>query len=76
MTEIDDGEALKVTLLGTGGPPPMPDRFGPTSLVEAGGEKSLFDLWKTEPSHLALTPKDGFLSQPPQCYYGDLATVI
>lgn len=32
-----------VTLLGTGAPPPLMDRFGPCTLVEAGGEKFLFD---------------------------------
>ena len=36
-------EAFKVTLLGTGAPPPVMDRFGPSTLVEVGGEKFLFD---------------------------------
>ncbi len=36
-------ESLRVTLLGTGGPPPILDRFGPSTLVEAGGRKFLFD---------------------------------
>src|SRR5205085_1736840 len=35
---------FKVTLLGTGaGPPVNLDRFGPATLVEAGGQKLLFD---------------------------------
>jgi ribonuclease Z len=35
---------LKVVLLGTGGGPPMDlQRYGPSTLVEAGGEKLLFD---------------------------------
>lgn len=34
---------FKVTLLGTSTPNPLPDRFGPTTLVEAGNEKLLFD---------------------------------
>jgi ribonuclease Z len=34
---------LKVTLLGTGSPQPLIDRFGPSILVEAGGRKLLFD---------------------------------
>jgi ribonuclease Z len=34
---------FKVTLLGTSTPNPLPDRFGPSTLVEAGGEKLLFD---------------------------------
>jgi len=36
-------DTLRVTLLGTGGPPPILDRFGPCTLVEAGSEKFLFD---------------------------------
>jgi ribonuclease Z len=32
-----------VTLLGTGNPRPAPDRFGPSSLVEAGPERLLVD---------------------------------
>src|SRR5262245_21073059 len=34
---------FKVTLLGTGTPFPVPDRFGAATLVEAGREKLLFD---------------------------------
>jgi ribonuclease Z len=37
------GPAIKVTLLGTGCPPPVMNRFGPSTLVEAGGQKFLFD---------------------------------
>jgi ribonuclease Z len=37
------GQALKVTLLGTGNPRPSIDRFGPSILVEAGKETLLFD---------------------------------
>ncbi len=32
-----------VTLLGTGTPPPLMNRFGPATLVEAGGKMFLFD---------------------------------
>ena len=35
---------FKVTLLGTGTPVPSPDTFGPSTLVEAGGQKLVFDL--------------------------------
>lgn len=35
---------LKVTLLGTGSPEPILQRFGPSTLVEAGPEKFLFDV--------------------------------
>ncbi len=34
---------FRVTLLGTGTPIPVPDRFGPSTLVEAGNQKLLFD---------------------------------
>jgi ribonuclease Z len=34
---------VKVTLLGTGCPPPVMNRFGPSILVEAGGQKFVFD---------------------------------
>jgi ribonuclease Z len=37
------GQEIKVTLLGTGCPPPVMHRFGPSTLVEAGGQKFLFD---------------------------------
>lgn len=36
-------QSIKVTLLGTGGPAPSIERFGPATLVEAGGQKFLFD---------------------------------
>ena len=35
--------AIRVVLLGTGRPDPVIDRFGPATLVEAGGQKLLFD---------------------------------
>ncbi|WP_336516529.1 MBL fold metallo-hydrolase [Pollutibacter soli] len=35
--------AIKITLLGTGAPVPSIERFGPAILVEAGGQKLLFD---------------------------------
>jgi len=34
---------FRVTLLGTGAPPPRLDRFGPSTLVEVGGQKFIFD---------------------------------
>jgi len=36
-------QSLKVTLLGTGAPPPIMERFGPSTLVEAGGDILVFD---------------------------------
>jgi ribonuclease Z len=41
-TQLKD-EPIIVTLLGTGGPQPLMDRFGPSILVQAGGKKLLFD---------------------------------
>jgi ribonuclease Z len=35
---------IRVTLLGTGAPTPTIERFGPSTLVEAGGESLLFDV--------------------------------
>lgn len=37
------GQEIKVTLLGTGRPPAVMNRFGPSILVEAGGQKFIFD---------------------------------
>lgn len=37
------GQEIKVTLLGTGSPAPDINRFGPSTLVEAGGQKYVFD---------------------------------
>jgi ribonuclease Z len=37
------GEGLTVTLLGTGDPSRTVTRFGPSTLVEAGAERLLFD---------------------------------
>ncbi|MBV8841059.1 MAG: MBL fold metallo-hydrolase [Alphaproteobacteria bacterium] len=40
---------FKVTLLGTASPSPRPDRFGPSTLVEAGSQKLLFDAGRGVP---------------------------
>jgi len=37
------GPQVRVTLLGTGCPPAVINRFGPSTLVEAGQQKFLFD---------------------------------
>jgi ribonuclease Z len=42
-----------VTLLGTGAPPPVMNRFGPSTLVEAGGQKFLFDAGRGALQRLA-----------------------
>ena len=36
-------QSIKVTLLGTGNPAPVMNRFGPSTLVQAGGQSFLFD---------------------------------
>ena len=37
-------EPMRVTLLGTGTPVPSPERFGYSTLIEAGGQKLIFDF--------------------------------
>ncbi|SRR5581483_921811 len=36
-------DIFRITLLGTGAPPPSLERFGPSTLVEVGAEKFIFD---------------------------------
>jgi ribonuclease Z len=43
---------IRVTLLGTGTPTPIVDRFGPSILVEAGSEKLVFDCGRGCPIRL------------------------
>ena len=43
---------FKVTLLGTASPAPRPDRFGPSTLVEAGDQKLLVDAGRGVPIRL------------------------
>src|SRR5262245_27420022 len=43
---------FKVTLLGTASPGPRPDRFGASTLVEAGDQKLLFDAGRGVPIRL------------------------
>ncbi len=43
QTRLLKEPVLKVVLLGTGGPTPRIERFGPSTLVEAGGRHFLFD---------------------------------
>ena len=47
------GQEIRVTLLGTGSPPPVMNRFGPSILVEAGGGKFLFDAGRGALQRLA-----------------------
>jgi ribonuclease Z len=41
--------SMVVTLLGTGSPTPLPDRFGPSVLVQAGNQVLLFDAGRGVP---------------------------
>lgn len=53
VTVIAAEPEIKVTLLGTGAPPPVMIRFGPSTLVEAGGQKFLFDAGRGALQRLA-----------------------
>ena len=46
-------QSIRVTLLGTGTPIPRADRLGPSTLVEAGSQKLLFDAGRGVPIRLA-----------------------
>jgi ribonuclease Z len=48
-----NAQEIKVTLLGTGTPVPAMTRFGPSILVEAGGQKYLFDAGRGAMQRLA-----------------------
>jgi ribonuclease Z len=43
MAQSIGEKKFRVTLLGTGAPPPRLDRFGPSTLVEVGGQRFIFD---------------------------------
>ena len=47
------GQSIKVTLLGTGGPLPSLERFGPSTLIEAGGRAFLIDAGRGALQRLA-----------------------
>lgn len=53
LPAIAGAQDIKVTLLGTGCPPPVMNRFGPSILVEAGGHKLLFDAGRGALQRLA-----------------------
>ncbi|NOJ42237.1 MBL fold metallo-hydrolase [Bradyrhizobium australiense] len=59
LSALVPGAALaqdfKVTLLGTGSPPPVMNRFGPSILVEAGDKKFLFDAGRGAMQRLVQT---------------------
>lgn len=47
------GQPIKVTLLGTGGPLPSLERFGPSTLIQAGGRAFLIDAGRGALQRLA-----------------------
>ena len=50
--EVHADSDFKITLIGTGTPIPRPDRFGPSTLVEAGDQKFLIDAGRGAPVRL------------------------
>src|SRR5947209_17706789 len=52
---------FKVTLLGTGTPIPDLDRFGPSTLVQAGNQKMLFDAGRGATIRLRQIDSSGTL---------------
>ena len=53
MIPNDSAHEIKVTLLGTGTPVPAMNRFGPSILVQAGGQTFLFDAGRGAMQRLA-----------------------
>jgi ribonuclease Z len=52
VTQAQTSPDMRVTLLGTGTPLPRADRFGPSTLIEAGSEKLVFDCGRGCPIRL------------------------
>ena len=55
------GQTIKVTLLGTGCPTPVMNRFGPSILVQAGDQKLIFDTGRgalLRLTQIKIRPKD------------------
>lgn len=52
LAQAQEQSDFRVTLLGTGGPPPDPNRLGPATLVEAGDQTLLFDVGRGAPIRL------------------------
>jgi hypothetical protein len=48
---LANGQSIKVTLLGTGCPPPVMNRFGPSILVEAAEQNFFVRCWKRHILH-------------------------
>ena len=56
----DNAEASRftVTLLGTGSPPPSIERFGPSTLVEVGNQRLVFDAGRGVTAYAFLRAPD------------------
>ncbi len=73
---------MKITLLGTGGPRPDPDRHGPSAMVQIGDEYLLFDAGRGVVLQMvrAGIPLDQvnpvFVTHHHYDHIGDLADVI
>jgi ribonuclease Z len=52
VTQAQTSPEMRVTLLGTGTPGPIADRFGPSTQIEAGSEKLVFDCGRGCPIRL------------------------
>lgn len=59
MGSLECRADFKVTLLGTGTPIPSPNRYGPSTLVEAGDQNLLFDAGRGVPIRLAQHKPSG-----------------
>ena len=55
MSSYQEQGDIKVTLLGTGGPEMFPDRLGISTLVEANGQRLLFDVGRATSQSLYLS---------------------
>src|SRR6478752_7798871 len=74
-TQVKAESDFKVTLLGTGTPIPDPDRFGPSTLVEAGNQKLLFDAGRGVPIRVRqLGFREGKIDVLPSCAWTSVAS--
>ena len=65
MIPNDNAHEIKVTLLGTGTPVPAMNRFGPSILVQAGGQTFLLTRVEVPCS---VSPSSGFAGRTSTVY--------
>jgi hypothetical protein len=65
------GQTLSVTMLATGSPIPIVDRFGPSTLIQAGAETLLFDCGRGVPLRLWAVARP--VAQRDRCLFHTLA---